>query len=684
MKKTGSFKLLAVFLSVLLALEVFPFAVFANGQPDSSVSSYNTETPEEADSEAFYDAVGELEELRTETGKYLRMEDGSFTAVSYPFAVHFEEDGGFVEYDNTLVLRESGQGRFYTPKRSDAEIGLSPVSGSGVLYYLGKNGAKISVSAESLGGFGVNTVSAEPIEKRESKKETRFDEITQLEHFSAGITYRNIAPGTDAEYAVFGANVKETLTLRTAPEKGEWVYRLRTEGLRAEQTEQGEILFVNEQGETIYHIPVGCAYDANGALCALNYEPEEAGEDVLLRVSVPEEWLFSPERAYPVTVDPEFDVGGHDSNYINDTYAIEGSPNETIQYGNHFLLVGYATYYTSLRMRAFIRITNLPAIPASSVVVKATMDLQQMEPDEWYSFNGQSDYLHILAKPLTNWPSGLVSWNNMPTVDNTVLDYGTACYDTYSERFKLNVTSMAKEYYTGERNVFGVCLQSYTESQDGYVGFVSADNPNVYTSLAPYYTVHYRDTKGIDSRWEYAQQGLGDRASGYVNLFNGNLVFSVDVTDPVRPLIPVSAKITYNSFLKNKNFTSGSDVNAPVTSAIASYAGYGWKFSYHETVVQKEIDNRTYLCYSDADGTELYFYDYNDGITGNYLSEDGYPLTITSENGRYVMRDNEGNSKTFGSYGLLTETADSAGNKVVYDFTGAGWMDYALYYPNGG
>ncbi|MBQ7171959.1 MAG: hypothetical protein IJR89_06765, partial [Clostridia bacterium] len=47
-------------------------------------------------------------------------------------------------------------------------------------------------------------------------------------------------------------------------------------------------------------------------------------------------------------------------------------------------------------------------------------------------------------------------------------------------------------------------------------------------------------------------------------------------------------------------------------------------------------------------------------------------------------RDNEGNSKTFGSYGLLTETADSAGNKVVYDFTGAGWMDYALYYPNGG
>ena len=173
MKTNRSFKLLAFILSVIITLEVFPFAVLADGG-NAGAAAYEAgeQTPEAADAEVFYDAVGELEELRTETGKYLRMEDGSFTAVTYPFAVHFEENGRFVEYDNALSLKEENGGTYYVPKKNGGACGFASESGSGVLYYLGKNGAKISVSAVSLGGCAVRSVSAEPIGKRENKKET--------------------------------------------------------------------------------------------------------------------------------------------------------------------------------------------------------------------------------------------------------------------------------------------------------------------------------------------------------------------------------------------------------------------------------------------------------------------------------------------------------------------------------
>lgn len=45
---------------------------------------------------------GEVTELRSEYEKHYRLTDGSYMAVQYPVAVHFEEDGQWIDIDNTL------------------------------------------------------------------------------------------------------------------------------------------------------------------------------------------------------------------------------------------------------------------------------------------------------------------------------------------------------------------------------------------------------------------------------------------------------------------------------------------------------------------------------------------------------------------------------------------------------
>ena len=47
--------------------------------------------------------VGELEELRTESTKQFRMEDGSVSLVEYDLDVHYQEENGEWKYESTWM-----------------------------------------------------------------------------------------------------------------------------------------------------------------------------------------------------------------------------------------------------------------------------------------------------------------------------------------------------------------------------------------------------------------------------------------------------------------------------------------------------------------------------------------------------------------------------------------------------
>lgn len=98
MKKTlkyFSIKSLATILSVLMILTALPLSAFAI---DLGSKSSATDNSYERLSEAF-----EVEELREESVKHFRLEDGSYVAAQYDAPVHYlDENGEWQDIDNSL------------------------------------------------------------------------------------------------------------------------------------------------------------------------------------------------------------------------------------------------------------------------------------------------------------------------------------------------------------------------------------------------------------------------------------------------------------------------------------------------------------------------------------------------------------------------------------------------------
>lgn len=109
-------KAIALFLVLALVVQVLPISIFAvdansnrSLNQEMNTSESKSQALKEDDSEAQNPKVlVEVSELRGETQKHFRMDDGSFIAVDYGMPVHFSEDNGktWKDIDNTLILNQ--------------------------------------------------------------------------------------------------------------------------------------------------------------------------------------------------------------------------------------------------------------------------------------------------------------------------------------------------------------------------------------------------------------------------------------------------------------------------------------------------------------------------------------------------------------------------------------------------
>ena len=247
------------------------------------------------------------------------------------------------------------------------------------------------------------------------------------------------------------------------------------------------------------------------------------------------------------------------------------------------------------------------------------------------------------------------------------------------------MTSAVQGWYDNSYTNHGISIQSATESSIGWAGFITSEHPYMTASADPIYTVSYRDIRGLDDRWAYSTHDVGIVGKGNINLFSGNLAFVRDDINTAGAIIPITVSGVYNSYQSGLQFTAdSSNINAPITAPYDMNVGYGWKLSVCESVIEKNISGNTWLIYNDADGTELSFFDYSDGIIGNYQSEDGYALTITidntSEAARYVMIDDYNNTKKFNSDGFITSIEEIHGQKKFFEYS-EGKLTEIKYYP---
>ena len=106
MKQKRLLRIMSFVLAFIMLLEIGPIHVFATEKPPEEevpeIPLPEITAPEPVTEMPEVYIEGEVQELRNEYEKHYRLTDGSFMAVQYQVPVHYEDEGQWVDIDNTL------------------------------------------------------------------------------------------------------------------------------------------------------------------------------------------------------------------------------------------------------------------------------------------------------------------------------------------------------------------------------------------------------------------------------------------------------------------------------------------------------------------------------------------------------------------------------------------------------
>ena len=450
MKRSIKTRLISIVLSAALIIVGLPLTVFANGIDEliendvadnatvsTDASSVDSQSANTQAIDILTDTF-EVTELREESVKHFRTEDGTYVAAQYDMPVHYmDANGEWQDIDNTL----SESGSEYAT--NDAKIKFAKkITGNESLFTLHDGNRKITMS---LDGAIKKTQGVVIANESADESATKLQKMMALDKLSGTIVYTDILPGVDLEYVVQPYQVKENIIVKEKQNEYTYSFTIKLNNLNAVLNEDGSVSIVDsENNEFVYEIPAPMVFDSNNLYApegVASYALEQNGNKYTLTVSVDSKWMNANERTYPVTVDPTVYRGGRKLNQMRDTFV--SSKNSSNSYGSQEgLRAGYdATYgYT----RAYVLLVNLPSIPTNAYIVSANLNLEVKR-----NKTCQDTYLGAYTIDLgttTKWTEGSMSWSTHSAQFDDLLDYFKLKKNEAYTACTWDVTEVAKQW----------------------------------------------------------------------------------------------------------------------------------------------------------------------------------------------------------------------------------------------
>ena len=668
-----------------------------------------------------------VRECVKERGRFSRVfetKGGEKAAVIYPKAVHFQENGVWKSIDNTLALSkdqlsyENTQGRMKVriarnPKFAKALKGIVSVASAhdqAKVSDVSKLNQTVKMPASSTesaaftelasvekDGFTVSwglkqqdimtAMLSEETECLEDLKTSEFqispirmqtaeEKLLKLATLSSAGYFKEILPGIDIRYRLESEVMKEEILLKNKEAAtAEFTFVMKHPSLAIKKLADGSLVLCKELEEDqtgeasdediVFYLDQPILFDQNGAVLKADYKIAAGNGMSEITIMMDQAWLMDEERAYPITVDPTVRIEKKQTT-IDDAFVRSKDPNSSYGYNFSELEVGRNRPYQVCR--TFLKFNTLPPLEKGAVITDARLNLYQYQ---FSADNGQG--FRVSAHEVTgSWDQRTLTWNNQPSFKPEALDYltlentnGMAVPKTF------DVTKLIRGWYNNPPSNHGIALKAVNETVYATATLVSSDMPvNKYGLTADCYPigiVYYRSTKGLEDYYSYHEQELGRTGSGYVNRYNGNLVFIHEDEGTSGILMPVSVSHVYNL----------SDCDTK------SRFGKGFRLSLMQELKESGNADFPYVL-TDADGTNHYFY--KDTSDSNKLKdEDGLGLVITqtssSEYDSYsIMKDKDEVQYIFGQDGYLRQIKDTYGNamKCQYGPNSAGnYIQYA-------
>lgn len=296
----------------------------------------------------------------------------------------------------------------------------------------------------------------------------------------ASVEYDNLTPGVDLQVA-FGGSSAETLLIVHQAGVSSWDLSVSATGSILQAQPDGTVVLVSH-GQVVATFLGGIAQDS--APSPLNTPVSMSlVSPTVLRVSIDGSWLSDPSRVFPVSVDPDVELGPPASGEY-DAYAQQNTPttnyNGAAQYnsslGAYVDVAGYTTF-TSVQEYDFQHFDVSPL--AGKLVLGAQWK-------DWvYAESGAN-------APFTIWPTGgswtasSITWNTLPghypsprintTAPSTgnwvYVGCGSACYGSGDA-----MTGLVTGWVNGSRANYGLDLD--TAGLNSYVKLGAVENGGV-------------------------------------------------------------------------------------------------------------------------------------------------------------------------------------------------------------
>ena len=421
------------------------------------------------------EVVCEVPELREKNADTYLLSDGSYECVVYLDNKYFNDGTGkLVPINNSVVETRYMDGKKeyrYQNAANDSLMYFAENEPSVLLTYEGK---KLGFS---YGGENKTTAQTGGLKAREMIA----NYVLQGENYLA---YADVAEQTDLVYAVYNGSVKEYIVLKESDAPTEFIFRFDTSDYTVKETELARFGFFDEKGELAFELGSLFAVDSAGRYTdQVSYELKELNEEsAVISIKLSEEYAHTPERVYPILIDPSVMITGADVTF--DTFVSSRYPNTNYFNDNH-LRTGYDD--DLYIRRAYMRFT-LPNNISASSVTSAFIRIKQ--------YIGTTP--NMKAYRVTgSWTSGQLTWNNKPGYSTsgaspTAAMYSDDWYFTY-------ITNMVKGWLNGTYSNYGFVLKDATESSSGpWSTFYSSEaaSPN-----KPELHIRYNET--ITSYYEF-------------------------------------------------------------------------------------------------------------------------------------------------------------------------------------
>lgn len=760
MKIKNKMKLIAVLLSVVMALQI-PFEALAqtvdSGESEVSASvaadaDVMTKEAEELDvtNLTSADIVGELTELRDANTKHYRLVNGENVAVVYQEAVHEWVDGQWVDIDNSLetvseptdfasetsdtvsdgsdTLQRNSTNRTkavrteekLTNKSNNFKVSFAKGENNDQLIDLksGETGISWSLDGADKKDFQVEDNSnAIPSNKTDSP-------FAVKNNVSAGV-YPDVLPGTDLEYVLQGASVKENIVIKDKTGINDYAFTIQCSNVTAVLNEDQSVTFVAADGSEVYTVAAPYMFDAKAVQCddiQVELTPVEGGYSYKL---VPnKDWMTSKERQFPIIVDPTV-RSEQSTTAAHCSYVKESMPTTTFK-SETSMRVGEASASANVPATQYgLAKINLPSLGSGNYVVGAYLSLTPVGDETGYSWQSSK-----VLYPNLYWnyssTAGSVYINGVSLtrvgniVDSTKSNYGLYRYNAYGTMTSATdesapvsykpVTTMTNSGYTSSFNCYsnGFSLRTLQVGETwtiafwakGELGSVSSAAVSMKFQSRGYTTNSTLDDIDIsiptDSEWHYYQYtftvpvmsvasnkpyistSVGNGATLRINnlqLTPGAYAPSDDTYTDDGKLKNIT--VDTGSYLYNTGIEYDVDSNRTELNRIKTYINDGEATRYGYDSLGNITD--IYL----PDGKEIHYqYDKLNQLT----REDNETLAVSGSsvygNGKTIVYayDVRGNMTSKTSYAYTRGTPSGTSTSIAYVYGSSTWKDKMTKY----